>query len=381
MSTAIGVVYHRQNAGMFEAERRTLIKADQVFTNDDSPRFISLTNAISVISASNAVLYTRKKSPAGGTPALPASEWMPGPPIALKVKDTAWHTERSQWSIGPNSARSLHTQQSLRSNGSDAEDQKPENDGIKKLTEDLKKTAGRNLIGTNRADINGDGRKDFLLWQTLLGVESKTDLYVFLRGADSKLPERPNQVLHCRGFPIPVGSTHDASPIGDPDGNGTPELLLTELKTTLTSADSIVNMALSGGLECALTIRTLNGNAFSGTPTASIPIRTIMPVTTFTPVEEMDYWPFFICGDFDGDGRPDLAVKRSTTQWNIIVSTADGHWFNSRPAMTFETPFQGNLEIRDINGDGRADVVQRAPDDPRISICLSRGRPTNTQRR
>ena len=35
MSTATGLVYSRQNAGLFESERHTLIEASQVFTNSD----------------------------------------------------------------------------------------------------------------------------------------------------------------------------------------------------------------------------------------------------------------------------------------------------------------------------------------------------------
>jgi len=55
-----------------------------------------------------------------------------------------------------------------------------------------------------------------------------TDVYVFLRGADDKLPERPTQILHCRGIPIPIGSTFRSSPIADLKGDGTYELVLME---------------------------------------------------------------------------------------------------------------------------------------------------------
>src|SRR5436190_274085 len=42
LSMVSGLSYHRQNAGIFEPQRRLLIKAEQVFTNDDSPSLISL---------------------------------------------------------------------------------------------------------------------------------------------------------------------------------------------------------------------------------------------------------------------------------------------------------------------------------------------------
>ena len=55
--------------------------------------------------------------------------------------------------------------------------------------------------------VDGDGREDLILWQVSGKLDVKTDLYLFLRGADQKLPERPTQILHCRGFPIPVEFT------------------------------------------------------------------------------------------------------------------------------------------------------------------------------
>ena len=363
MSTAAGLLYYRQNGGVFETEQRTLVKAGQVFTNDGSPALISLaTNAaIPVISATSAVLYQRTNG----------FEWIPGQPNAFEVKRTSWHADRSEWTIGPNSARSMYLQQSLRSKPDDAENWKPENDTIRKLTDEMKNAAVRDMLGTNHVDVNGDGRKDLILWQTFTGIDPRTDVHIFLRGADGKLGDQPTQALHCRGFPIPVGSTEQGSPIGDLKGDGTYQLVLVELKTAFTSVDSLVEMALSGGLECALTIRTFNNGAFSGSPNATIPIRTIMPITTLVPVEEFNHWPFFICGDFNGDGRPDLLVRQSTTRWSILFSTADDRWFMPQPAMTFETPIQGYFDIKDLNGDGRSDIVLRAQNDPRIFICLS----------
>ena len=62
--------------------------------------------------------------------------------------------------------------------------------------------------------------KIWCLWQVNDKLDFKTDIYIFLRGADQKLPERPTQILHCGGFPIPIGSTYEASPVMDLNGDG-----------------------------------------------------------------------------------------------------------------------------------------------------------------
>jgi hypothetical protein len=86
--------------------------------------------------------------------------------------------------------------------------------------------------------------------------------------------------------------------------------------------------------------------------------------------------PVFIGGDFNGDGRPDLVIRRSTTSWNILLSVTDGRWFEPRAAMTFEAPAQGDFEFNDLNGDGRGDIALRSWDGPQLSLFLSQSQRT-----
>jgi hypothetical protein len=141
MSTATGLVYSRQDAGLFESERRPLITASQVFTNFDSP-FLALLNTnkagtndlIPVISARQAVLYHRNS----------AYEWSPGPPLAFHEEPTGWYVGRDwrgdNWTLGPNPAHHLQVYQSLRTKPEPKRDQQPENDTIRKIIDDMKKT-------------------------------------------------------------------------------------------------------------------------------------------------------------------------------------------------------------------------------------------------
>jgi hypothetical protein len=388
MSTAAGLIYSRQNAGLFESERRTLIKASQVFTNNDFPILTSLStnkaatnDLIPVISAGRTVLYQRNS----------AYEWNPGPPLTLDAKRTAWYVDSDndeetmdelsinnknrkrrylnpndyEWTMGPNPARSLRVQRSIRAKPDQQWDKEAENKEIRKIIDDMKKTGAAGPPMMNRVDVDGDGREDLVLWQISGKLDFKTDLHIFLRGADRRLPEAATQILRCRGFAMPAGSVRDPSPVADLNGDGVCELALLELKTTLTSPGGFVEVALTHGLDWSLTIRSFQRGGFSVSPNASV------PVTTIIGAEDLREWPICIQGDFNGDGRPDLLARRSDFQWNIFFSTTGKSWFPPQPALTFNAPAHGYFEINDLDGDGLADVIWREPDESRLSIFMS----------
>ena len=366
MCTAAGLVYYRQNAGLFESEQHPLIAASQVFTNFDNPILILLStnkagtnDLIPVISTRQAVFYHRNS----------AYEWSPGPPLTLDAAHASWSARRDwrdgTWTLGQNPSHCLHVYQSLRAKPEPKRDQEPENDTIRKILDDMKKAGKANPPQIDRVDVDGDGREDLVLWQLKGNPALKTDVYIFGRGADQQLPERPTQVLHCRGFPLPFGPKHEWSPMHDLNGDGVCELVLLEFKTSVISVGGALEMILSHGLDWALMIRTFHGGAFSGSPDASVPVKGVLPSKV------VDGWPYSILGDCNGDGRPDLLVRRSETQWNIYFSTTDGRWFEPQPALTFDTPAQGYMEIKDLNGDGLSDIIWHEPDEHRLSVFMT----------
>jgi hypothetical protein len=382
-STASGLVYCRQNAGLFESDRRSLIQASQVFASTDFPILARLgtnhagTNQlIPVISAGHSVLYHRNSS----------YEWSPGPPLDLDMKQTSWHLDgglrrdpwhdlwRDTWNLGPNRAHSLSVQQFFLAKPEAKQEEEQDNEGIRKILDDLKKNAAPSPPHLERVDVDGDGQQDLVLWQVSGKLDNLTDVYVFLRGADNKLPERPTQILHCRGFPIPFDPRADyGNAVMDLRGDGTCELVLLEIKTGLASASGVLETALTHGLDWSLTIRSFHHGAFSRSPDASV------PVTTILPGEVAREWPIFIQGDFNGDGRPDLLVRGSETRWNILYSTTDGRWFASQPALTFDAPGRGYIEIQDLNGDGLSDIIWHELDQPNLSIFMSPSPPAKSK--
>jgi len=366
MSTATGLFYCRQNSGLFESERHPLIEVSQGFTNYDLPALTLLNtnkagtnDLIPVISVGQPMLYHRNS----------AYEWSPGTPLALDVKQTTWSLNRypwrDLWTLGSNPARSLDVEQLFCAKPELEPGKEPENEVIRKIIADMKKNAAAGPPHLDRVDVDGDGREYLVLWQAGGKLDFKTDVYIFLRGADQKLPEQPTQVLHCRGFPIPIGFTRKQSPVYDLDGDGVCELVLLEMKTRIISESGLVETVVSHGLDWALAIRSFHHGAFSRSPDASV------PVTGILPSEILAGWPFLVQGDFNGDGRLDLLVRRSDTQWNIFCSTMDGHWFASQPAMSFDVPTRGYIEIQDLNGDGLSDIIWHEWDKPNLSIFMS----------
>jgi hypothetical protein len=362
MSTASGLVYSRQSAGLFESERRTLIEASQFFTNNDLPVLTALSTNIPVISAGRVVLYHRNSD----------YQWRPEPPVALDVKHTDWSVKRDEWMMGPKASHSLRVEQSWLAHPDTKRDKEPEAEAIRKTMDDMKKNNHGIAPIVERVDVNGDGREDVVLWQVVLGVLGfQTDVYIFLRGAGQQWPAQPTQVLHSRGFPILIGSDHDWSPVPDLKGDGAVELVLLEFNLSMASVSGVVETALSRGFDSSLTIRPFHGGAFSANPEASIPVKIIL-----ADWDQIDSFPICLQGDFNGDGRTDLLVRRSETQWNIFVSTNNGNWFTPQPAMTLEAPARGYYKTQDLNGDGLEDIIWHEPAEHRLSIFMSPPRPT-----
>ena len=362
LSTASGLFYCRQTGGVFEAEPRPLVRAGQVFTDDRHPDLVSLaTNAmIPVMTATQAWFYTRNE----------ASAWTSGPPAALTELHGSWSGYANGWSLGQGSAFTMNISQTWRSTPDQAGDDKPENDAIGALMADMKKAGRWHQPHVSRADLNGDGRADFIPWRVLGDWDRTTDIYVYLRGADGKLPERPSQVLHCLGFPIPVGTSQRPEPVADLKGDGKYDLVLLEPHLQFTSISSVVDTLLSRGVDMALTIRPFTHGAFPRTAEVGVTCKALHSIYGSYQ------WPFFIYGDFNHDGRPDFVIQRTNDRWEIYCSTNDGHWFQPQPALTVELPGEGYFErhyfeIADLNGDGRADMVSHDLDDPRLFIFLT----------
>jgi hypothetical protein len=191
---------------------------------------------------------------------------------------------------------------------------------------------------------------------------------VFLRGADDRLPERPTQVLHCSGFPIQTGTNQQLSAFCDLDGDGTMELLLVSVRSVFTSSSGLLEMALSRGVDMVLNIRAFHRNGYALNPDATVEMKAMVAPTGGENL-------FVVDGDFNGDGRLDLLVRRSATEWDVYLSSTRGGWFRERSELKFEIPFEGRFAIEDLNGDGVSDLAVESWEDARLCVFLSRKPP------
>ena len=301
-----------------------------------------------------------------------AFEWRPGLTLPLHLAQARCSVARGEWMMGVAHAQTLRTRQVL-STGPQKEPRgvrkRADNPAVEKIIEEIEKDDSVMQRGTEWQDINGDGLEDLVVWQIAGALDPKTDLFVFVRGVGGALPDLPSEVLHCRGFPIPVGSPYAISPLCDLDGDGIPELVLLAPKITAVSSSGIAEAILSRGMEWGLVIRTASGGVFSKSRDATIKLRTPLPS------ERGVQGYLLLDGDFNGDGRTDLLVRRSASVCDVLLSTAGGDWFEQQPGATFEMPGEADIEIRDLNHDGLSDLVVRSFDDSRLTIFLKTPKP------
>src|SRR5439155_1749137 len=168
--------------------------------------------------------------------------------------------------------------------------------------------------GFTVGDFNGDGKVDVV-------VVSSTGTSIFFGNGDGTLqpPVSLNQNL---------GSGYSAAASGDFNGDGKLDLLL-----------------LTPDFGSGATIAILLGNG-DGTFQA--------PVTYSVQIA-----PYLVLGDFNGDGKLDLAVTNSEGSTNavaIVLGNADGTLQNP-PLLYSAGLLPTGLVTLDVNGDGKPDLA------------------------
>lgn len=364
ISTATGLVYLRQDKGTFEPSPHPLLEARQVFAGDRL-RVVPMAsggqdanNSLPVLFEDRADLYDKD---ADGT-------WHAARTVSLSPKETTWQAREEHWMTGPAPAFNLEVHRTVRAQSSDGRVQASaaEKKAMQELIARIVKDAQWRHYGVQHQDVNGDGREDLVLWTVQGDLNPAATILVLLREADGRLPARPTRVLRHNGVPIGVDRKLRDSPFWDLDGDGRCELILATLKTRITSWSGLVNLAVSGGVDWILTVRSGRDGAYTGSPDFQ------MEITSMTP--QSPSLASLICfdGDFNGDGRKDILVERGPQQFDVYLSSAATGYFQAGPALSFAAPIEVNIvNTADLNGDGISDLFVQNLKEAQIVVCLS----------
>ncbi len=364
ISTAAGLVYLRQNEGRFESSPQLLVEARQVFTTDrlrivpNPPGVRDANEVVPVLFEDRAVWYARDRDQA----------WRAGRTVDLGPTEIEWEAGEEHQMMGPAMAYSLYVTQTIRVRPQDNQTQEKEEE--KKPTQEqierIAKEAKWRRYDTQHQDVNGDGREDLVLWRNHGDVSPGTTILLLLRGTDGRLPEQPTRVLRHSGLPIRVDRTVGTSPFWDLDGDGRCELILTAIKTRVTSWSGLVDLALSGGLDWTFTVRSGRSGDYSGRPDFQ------MDATSAVPSITSLFSVFLLDGDFNGDGRKDILVLRGPEQFDVYWSDAGTGFFQPGPALSFAAPIEARrVDTSDLNADGISDLFVQKALDAEITVYLS----------
>lgn len=363
LSTSTGILYLRQNNGVFEPSLRTLIEAQQVFLTEypkimaESDKSEDVNEFIPVIFPDHAVLYEKNEG----------SQWRPDRNLDLHMTNSRWQREHLDWMAGTNKSQSvsIRTWFRLYEEEDRIDEEKAENPAIQKLIDDVKKHEESSTHGVKRMDVNGDGREDLVLWKSKRDMNPKTVVLVLIRGRNGQLPERPTHMLRGNGVPVRINREQGISPMWDLDGDGKCELVLLALKTRIMSWTGLVDVALTGGVDWIFTVRSGKDDDYSGGPDFQ------MDITSRTPSEKSVEWMFQIDGDFNGDGRDDILIERSSNQYDVYLSDAGTGFFRKESPMSMKAPIDAWTHIDDFNGDGIDDLFVQERRVTRVTMFLS----------
>lgn len=364
ISTSQGLVYYRQNNGVFEIKPENLIEAKQVFPENHPPILHHLRkspedskHAIPVVFSDHTVIYTCDED----------YQLKPQRKIVHEFKRSISKNRWDTWTIGSKTANQLWiiTETQEKPEISKEKESKFENEYIEKFVNKMGKDYSSYRYGIEKKDVNGDGKKDTLLWNIIGDVDCKTNIMVFLRQEDGKLPEKPNQVLRCRGFPIDW-KNRSFSILNDINDDGVLEIVLAELKTIPLSASSLVEMLVSKGMEFTISIRR-----FKKTKGYSNKADFKIDVTILLPMSDHPANLITFADDFNADGQKDLIVRSSPTQCDIFLSSASSGYYDKEPGLQLEVPAEGQMFLEDLNNDGISDIYFVDNEKGQITAFLS----------
>jgi fibronectin type 3 domain-containing protein len=225
--------------------------------------------------------------------------------------------------------------------------------------------AGSSPAAVAVADVTGDGRSDVLATTTTRSLVDPDDfsLFVFAQQPDGGLAQSQVLRTHASTLSAPVRLT-----TGDVDGDGDTDVAV----TGGTGVDLVVQdggrlaaprlLPVDGGTVQDAVLADLDRDGLSdlviGHLSGVVARRNLGGGSFAAPVPVHPSGSGHVeVGDLTGDGRPDIVVTASWTA-EVYAQTADGGFARH---TTVKVPIDhfgiGSLAVGDATGDGRADLV------------------------
>jgi hypothetical protein len=110
----------------------------------------------------------------------------------------------------------------------------------------------------------------------------------------------------------------------------------------------------------------------------TVPSFTVAPRFPVGPNNGLNTKPVSIsAGDFNGDGKPDVAVARTDGKFvSVLLGNGDGSFGTSNDINIGKTPYF--IKAVDVNGDGKLDLITADTNDNAITVLLGNGDGTFT---
>ncbi|MFH0794563.1 MAG: VCBS repeat-containing protein [bacterium] len=209
------------------------------------------------------------------------------------------------------------------------------------------------ILGGELVDVNGDGILDHLETKSDSSeMNPRTEFRLFLGEKPFKIAQEPAQTLRIGALTIPGFST----PLCDLNRDGMLDLAMIWLDIKPYSPQEAVRDFLDQGIDGELRFFLYRkGKGWPSRPDVTKKVRVSFDLFGF------NFWGWpqvSLNQDFDGDGRPDLAVKTNKQETQIFLQRKEKTEFENQPAARVKTshPFVG-LNCKDLNADGRDDLI------------------------
>lgn len=191
---------------------------------------------------------------------------------------------------------------------------------------------------SNMKDIDGNGMPDLIVTQTQGTINLKALTQVYLATGPMTYPETPTATFESRGsFAAPI--------LKDVNGNGKQDIVFINIPF---GVKFFVNLFVWKKLGVDLEIYLFNGTGFAKKP----------DFTTSVSIEapEGKEQSAYCLGDFNGDGKTDAAFGAGSNK--LMLQAGGGSDFiTSKPYLTIDVPSFGIAKAHTLNDNAAEDII------------------------